>query len=189
MLQRDTPYDSFPILVTEEPSPGGKMSESFNQALSNFTFDVASGGAIRHLASLGYTVKEISAALDYPTPIGRVKDTVWKYYLENGIVCIENPETIAIREKVRYVRDYDSNGRASYRRVVEHIENDVNKKYLFCDFGKQLYKDKDGFLKKISVLNPKDQDYILGLPWPLAGAYHIADERMLRIMASLENDQ
>ena len=29
------------------------------KALSDFTFDVASGGAIRHLADRGYTVQEI----------------------------------------------------------------------------------------------------------------------------------
>ena len=43
--------------------------EYFKNALSNFMFEAASGGAIRHLADLGYTVKQISKKLEFPTPL------------------------------------------------------------------------------------------------------------------------
>lgn len=38
----------------------------FQTALANFTFDVASGGAIRHLADLDYTAAQIMKRLDFP---------------------------------------------------------------------------------------------------------------------------
>ena len=46
------------------------MSEQdfFKSALADFTFEAASGGAIRHLADLGYTVKQITEQLSFPTP-------------------------------------------------------------------------------------------------------------------------
>lgn len=45
--------------------------EYFKSALSDFTYEAASGGAIRHLADLGYTVKQISGQLSFPTPLDR----------------------------------------------------------------------------------------------------------------------
>ena len=44
------------------------MSEQdfFKSALSNFTHEAASGGAIRHLADLGYTVDWITRELTFP---------------------------------------------------------------------------------------------------------------------------
>lgn len=40
-------------------------SPLFQSALSDFTYDVACGGAIRHLADLGYTVHQITERLDF----------------------------------------------------------------------------------------------------------------------------
>jgi len=57
-----------------------KQSETFSKILANFTHDVASGDAIRHLADKGHTVKEITEALDFPTPKERVQKTVWEHY-------------------------------------------------------------------------------------------------------------
>ena len=45
--------------------------EYFKNALSDFTYEAASGGAIRHLADLGYTVKQICEQLSFPTAISR----------------------------------------------------------------------------------------------------------------------
>lgn len=156
----------------------------FVQALSGFTHDVASGGAIRHLADLGYTVKEISEEILYPTPIERIQETVWKHYLDTGVISLNDPTEGSVTEKVSYVKEYGSYGRTSFRRVVERIER-PGQEYLPCDFGKEIYKDKAGFEKKLEILSPKDREYILGLPWPLTTVYHVADERMIRIYGLL----
>lgn len=58
----------------------------FGEALSNFTHDVASGGAIRHMVNLGYTVDEICRHLDFPTPRARVQETVFRYLTESGVL-------------------------------------------------------------------------------------------------------
>jgi hypothetical protein len=42
------------------------MTDFFKQSLASFTKDTAYGGAIRHLADNGLTVKEITANLSYP---------------------------------------------------------------------------------------------------------------------------
>ena len=55
--------------------------EYFKSALSDFTYEAASGGAIRHLADLGYTVKQISGQLSFPTPFARVQKTVWQRHV------------------------------------------------------------------------------------------------------------
>ena len=40
----------------------------FEAALSDFVFDVAAGGAIRHLTDRGYSVEQIMRELSYPVP-------------------------------------------------------------------------------------------------------------------------
>jgi len=91
----------------------------FQNALSNFTHEVASGGAIRHLAGLGYTVKQISERLDFPTPYGRIQREVWKYFLDTGVILYDEPGMGNPREKVSYVQEYGQFGKVSFRRVVE----------------------------------------------------------------------
>lgn len=94
--------------------------EYFKKALSNFTFEAASGGAIRHLADLGYPVSRIAKKLTFPTPYERVQKTVWEHFLDTGVLRMEEPGSRngCGREKVTYVRDYDKYGKPSFRRVV-----------------------------------------------------------------------
>lgn len=189
--------------------------EYFKQALSNFTFDVASGGAIRHLADHGYTAEEISKRLDFPTPFERVQDTIWKHYLETGVLLLEEPGTGAKRETFDFVTEYDEYGRKSFRRVtvrdhsrepilwkksVFHKEQDgellsfLSKKcaengeasaYISCDFGLRSKREPEQFLKALQVLEKPERDYILGLPWERRLAYHRLNERMRSITAVL----
>lgn len=95
----------------------------FQKALSDFTFEAACGGAIRHLADSGYTVKQIEKHLDYPAPYARIQKTVWEHLFARGILLKESPGSGLRREKSAYVKEYDSFGKASFRRVVVHEED------------------------------------------------------------------
>ena len=53
--------------------------EFFHKALADFAFDVASGGAIRHLADRGYTAKQIAGELDFSVPFEKVRQAVWDH--------------------------------------------------------------------------------------------------------------
>lgn len=90
--------------------------EYFRNALSDFTYEAASGGAIRHLADLGYTVKQISGQLSFPTPYARVQKTVWQRLLETGVLLTEEPGSGKKRGgKAGYVMERDRYGRTSFR--------------------------------------------------------------------------
>lgn len=92
--------------------------EYFKTALSDFAFEAASGGAIRHLADLGYTVRQMKERLTFPTPYERVQKTVWRHLLDQGILLQEEPGSVGVRERAVYVREYDKYGKPSFRRVV-----------------------------------------------------------------------
>lgn len=156
----------------------------FNQALSNFVHDMASGGAIRHLADLGYTVERISRELDYPTPKERIARTVWDYYVEKGIILLSEPSDHSLIEQVSYEKQIGKYGAVHFIEKKKVIEQPV-KKYYPCDFGKQRHQDEQGFTKSLDALWESDREYILGLPWPLRRVYHVEDERMRRIMKNL----
>ena len=100
------------------------MAESryFQKALSDFTYEAASGGAIRHLADSGYTVRQIADHLDYPTPYERIQKTVWEQLLAREIILKERPGSGGPTLKTTYVKEYDQYGKSSFRRVVEREE-------------------------------------------------------------------
>lgn len=96
------------------------QQEYFKSALSDFTYEAASGGAIRHLTDLGYTVKQISEQLSFPTPYVRVQKTVWQRLLETGVILTEEPGSGKTQRqgKAEYVMERDKYGRTSFRRVA-----------------------------------------------------------------------
>jgi hypothetical protein len=100
-------------------------NNTFRDALSNFTFDVACGGAIAHLADCGYMPQEIHKMLDFPTSYERVQETFWKNYLKKKIIAEEKSELGKSREKVSFVTDYDAYGHMSLRKVVEYEEEQI----------------------------------------------------------------
>lgn len=96
------------------------MSEQdyFKAALADFTFEAASGGAIRHLADLGYTVKQITEQLSFPTPYQRVQKAVRERLLETGVLLLEEPGSGKGHSPAPvYVVDHDKYGRTSFRRA------------------------------------------------------------------------
>ena len=159
--------------------------DTFNRTLTNFVHDFASGEAIDHLADRGFTVTEIAAQLSFPTKKERVAERVWKHYLEKGILSTEEPQSGGTVKKVSYVQDHGKYGRVSMRQVVEEVELPAQE-YAACSFGKELYRDREAFEKKLDVLSAKDREYILDLPWPLQTVWHVKDERMSRIMEKLK---
>ena len=94
--------------------------EYFKNALSDFTYEAASGGAIRHLADLGYTVQQICDQLSFPTPYARVQKTVWQHLVDTGVVLTEEPGSGKNhrRGKAEYAMERDQYGRTSFRLVA-----------------------------------------------------------------------
>ena len=185
----------------------------FQNALSNFTHEVANGGAIRHLTDLGYTAKQISEKLDFPTSFQRVQKEMWEHLVNTGVILLEEPGSRK-REKVSYVREYDEFGRASFRRVVEseaaenpihwremyHDEinvpltvllqeriakNGETDSYVSCDLGLLLHDEPEHFQQLLQVLEERQREYVEGIPWKNRRVYHRLDARMQKILLRL----
>lgn len=160
----------------------------FQRALSDFVYDMASGGAIRHLTDIGYTVKQIQEKLDFPTPYERIQKTVWKHLMDTGVIFPEKAEPGKSGEKVDYVREYDSYGRASFRRVVvQEASSKPSEPCLLCCFGLLKYRDPKQYEEALGALEQEQAEYIDGLPWGLERVFHRPDQRMLGIYHALEN--
>lgn len=192
--------------------------EYFEKALSDFTFDVASGGAIRHLADRGYTVAQIMKKLAFPTPYDRVQQTVWKHLLDQGQITFAEPAGANPQPQYAYVVDYDAYGRSSFRRVtireqdVKKIswketrfesrqagdfltclaekcaENGEESAYVSCDFGLRMKREPEGLAGMLRVLEEEQREYIQGLPWERRMTWHRLDERMRKITARLREN-
>ena len=193
------------------------MSEQdyFRSALSDFTFEAASGGAIRHLADLGYTVKQISENLTYPTPYERVRKTVWQHMTDTQGILTQEPGNGKQRGKAAYKIEYDKYGKASFRMepvaadssgpirwkercyseeaygslaaylADKSSANGEDKSYVSCDFGLHD-REKDGSLEAaMQTLNARQREYISGLMWEDRICYHRLDRRMQEIVVKL----
>ena len=189
--------------------------EYFKNALSNFMFEASSGGAIRHLADLGYTVKQISKKLEFPTPYERVRKTVWEHLVETGVLLLEEPGNGGQKEKADFVKEIDAYGRSSFRRVVlesgeretvrwrvrQFREPDAwvlaavlaercaghgdERAYVSCDFGLRSRREPERLEESLQVLDEDKRDYIQGLPWERRLVYHRLDRRMREIVIRL----
>lgn len=155
-----------------------KNSQQFNKALSNFINDAAAGGAVRHLADKGYSISDIASELDYPVSKEKIANFMWEHFLNTGKISLEEPKETY--EKVSFVKEQDSFGKTSFRKVTETVDNS-KRKYVLCEYGKELYKKDPEFMAWLNSLDEKDRDYIQLLPWPLTPVYHELDERMRRI--------
>ncbi|MCR5847740.1 MAG: hypothetical protein K6G75_06435 [Lachnospiraceae bacterium] len=155
----------------------------FQKVLRGFTVEFAAGDAIRSFADKGYTVEEIRSKLDFPIPKETVGNLVWAHYLDKGIISLSEVSENSDREIVDYEKVQGEYGRIEFRQVKKTLH--YSGEYIACDFGKELYKDRKGFIEKLNKLDPKDRDYILGLPWPVTTVWHKKDERIKRIIGIL----
>lgn len=193
------------------------MSEQdfFRNALSDFTFEAASGGAIRHLADLGYTVRQISEKLTYPTPYERVRGAVWQRLLDTKVVLTQKPGSGKEQTKAEYTIEHDKYGRTSFRlartgekdaEVIHWKERTYRREtdgnlaeylaglcersgcesaYLSLEFGVWQRSDTEKFAAAMQALNERQREYITGLPWENRVCYHRLDQRMREIAVRL----
>ena len=182
----------------------------FQSALADFTYDVASGGAIRHLTDLGYTAKQISETLSYPTPMKRIQEQMWKRLLETDVILTQEPGSP--KESTRFVREYDKYGRTSFRKVSETVsqesrvciskievhvsekerlfallqckiaENGAKASYAACDFGLLEADEPEKYQELLDVLDEQSREYVMGLPWERKLLYHRLNGSMQEIV-------
>lgn len=187
----------------------------FENALSNFVFDMAGGSTIRHMADKGYTVKRIKESLEYPVSFEKIQKTVWGHLSDKKVILENEPGTNMAKDNIVYVEKYGKYGRKSFNAVVIpdtsykktgwkvdkynynfkqafsiYIAEKCNKNgretaYVSCDFG-ILKKDNTGKFKTImEVLDSRQREYIEGLLWPYRRVYHRLDLCMQEIICML----
>ena len=112
----------------------------FKQALSDFTIEFASGEAIRSLSDKGYSVKKIKSKLDFPTPEERIREIVWKHYIDNKTICLQDPKETSSVENYTIKKVYDSYGRPSFKKVS--VKADEEAQVLSRSASRQMKKSQ-----------------------------------------------
>ena len=157
----------------------------FDEALSDFIHDAASGGAIRHLVDLGYSLEQIMQSLSYPTPRERVRSTAYRYMLESGLLLRQLPGEA--EAGLHIVRLPVSDREGLYGCLQENIrKNGDGEVYFACPFGTwRRPGDKAGqeeqIRDRLACLNGRERDYIAGIPWENRMMYHRLNARMREI--------
>lgn len=169
----------------------------FKHALSDFAYDVACGAQIRHLADLGYAVSQIVKELDVAVSYESVQKTVTEHLRKTGVLLLGKPGS-ENSVKTKFIREYDSYGRPSFRQVAEKgadaavtswqeriyqssltgeffrflndktTENGEDCSYISCDFG----LEKQNMQQSLSVLEQQQRAYIEGILWQKSRMYH-----------------
>ncbi|MBD5491177.1 MAG: hypothetical protein HDR16_03385 [Lachnospiraceae bacterium] len=98
----------------------------FRTALSSFATDVACGGAIRHLTNLGYTLEQIVARLDYPTPRSKAQRIMMEHLYERRVLLLQEPSPALFALQAQFVEEQDAYGRRTFRKV--YIDSNSQKK-------------------------------------------------------------
>lgn len=130
----------------------GAERDAFQNALSDFTFEAACGGAVRHLADSGFTVKQIMERLDYPISGERVRKALYKHLCDTCVILEKSPEEELPRAKPEYVLEYDSYGKPSYRRkrTEDFGESLPGADSLAADWKEIVYQPAAGLEEQLS---------------------------------------
>ncbi len=169
----------------------------FMSALSDFTYDIACGAQIRHLADLGHPASQIVTELDVTVPYERVQQTVTEHLCKMGVLLVDKPGS-ENSAKTKFIREYDSYGRPSFRQITETgteaaeiswqkrifryslsgeflqflnrktEENGEENSFISCDFG--LGKEK--MQQSLKVLEQKQRAYIESILWEKSRMYY-----------------
>ena len=132
-------------------------NKHFSQALSDFTFDAACGGAIRHLADNGYTVNEIKERLDYPTSLDNIRNCVFKHFQDKKLILTEDP-AFTSGAGVIYEKVYDSFGHASF---IQRAKSGMLDSSDYIKFD-----SRDALISYLSGTAAANSRQLLELPWP-----------------------
>lgn len=81
----------------------------FQQALSNFTSEIAYAGAVRHLYHLGYSAEEIGKRLACPVSQEKIQKVIDSEIAANGNAAADSI----------FVQETDMLGRKSFRKVTK----------------------------------------------------------------------
>ena len=186
----------------------------FQKALSDFTFEAAAGGAIRHLADLGYTVRQITERLTYPMPYAKVQRAVWRHLTESGVILTAEPSAELPPGAPAYAVERNRYGRTSFRRETGAAETVLpidwkcrrfdgrpeelaaellhrcggdgeRQAYLSWDCGVSGVRDSEDCRRMLEALNGRQREYMEGLPWEDRVCYHRLDGRMREIVVRL----
>lgn len=162
------------------------MSEGkdyFNQALSDFMFEVASGGSIRHLVDLGYSVDQIMGKLAFPTPRVRVEKAVYKHMTETGLLLSKLPADEQTFHVTKFQAKHPDQISARFLKLLE--QNGEENAYLECPFGELAKDDPQRLETVLSGLNSREREYIKGILWERNIMYHRLNSRMREIAVKL----
>lgn len=153
-------------------------SKYFQEALSDFMYDAASGRAIRHLCDAGYTAAQIMRQLDYPTPFSKVQHTITRHLKETGVLLEQLPILCSNFETIRFNRIQPE---TLFSFLTAQIKQDGEEhSYMSCPFtaaGQQT----DTFQRACSMLTKREREYLEGIIWDVMPSYHRLNRRMLEI--------
>ena len=178
----------------------------FKEALTQFSQDVASGGAIRHLTDIGYTARQIVDALDFPTPYAVVQRVMWEHLTDSGVILLDEPGSKPRTKKGAFVKEYGQYGRVSFRRLSEPCDAAPEicwQEYRYQPFMGDMRSflrtkcEKNGetnayvslepgrYRKERWELGSDSAEYLAGLPGEVGLIYHQLGGRMQRILCEL----
>lgn len=162
----------------KEPS-----NQYFQEALSDFVYDAASGRAIRHLADTGYTAAQIVRQLDYTTPFVKVQHTVTRHLRECSILLDKLPID---SEKLQTVILYQDSPENLYPLLAEHVrKNGEENSYVSCPFGILGTLSAGKAASPLSMLTNREREYLAGIAWEPKIMYHRLNRRMLEISVQI----
>lgn len=158
----------------------------FEAALSDFMFDVAAGGAIRHLVDRGYSVEQIMNELDYPVPRSKVEKAVYRYLTEAGVLVsvlpIEENEK-SIMRMLELKKTERNQLTQQLHRCIE--KNGIENSYIECPFGVWKKENAKKLEDILACLSSRERDYLQGILWEPQIMYHQLTDRMQEISRKL----
>ncbi len=147
-----------------------KPGKYFQDALSDFVYDAASGRAIRHLTDKGYTAARIMQQLCYPASFEKIQHTITKHLKETGILLDELPVPLSSFQPVHLPVSFEK--LFSFLTQCISINGEENSYVSFPFYSAP---------NTLSMLTARELEYINSIAWEPKPTYHRLNRRMLEI--------
>ena len=125
-------------------------NEYFDQALSGMKESFAGRDGIKHLADLGYSIRQIKESLDFPFTADAVGRVLWEHFVSNEKILLKAPGSGMGEADSTYVRKTDAYGKQSFIKVTEASKEEAQKTWT-----KVILKNEHDIFSAPFARNPK----------------------------------
>jgi len=142
----------------------------FQDALTDFTSEIAYGDAVKRLVDEGFSLQQIMEKIDYPAPVKKVQKIIYNRLCETNVILEKVPEHSGFTEHT-----YSDRKKFWSELLKKCSKNSEKHSYVYFEIADYLLEN----------LERRKAEYLSGINFENSKICHLIDFRMREILYEL----